>query len=83
MCLLNEPSTAPHGSTRKRNDLYDRLYTSIRAIDPDHIIQVEAWGWPEMGITAANEYGLENVMFHFHACRMDPKQRIDHVVQSD
>jgi len=64
--LLNEPSeTFPGGMGSEVVTLYDRLYHAIRAIDPDHIIIMEAiWWWNTL--PNPQEKNWENVVYSLH-----------------
>jgi aryl-phospho-beta-D-glucosidase BglC (GH1 family) len=44
---------------------FDRLYKVIRAVDPDHIIIMNAV-WEPSNIPDPSEYGWENVMYEYH-----------------
>lgn len=44
---------------------FDRLYKAIRAIDPDHIIIMNAV-WEPTNIPDPSEYGWDNVMYEYH-----------------
>jgi len=64
--LLNEPDVVTQAVL---NDLYDRLYDTIRAIDPDHAIFIEAFpGWYNAQSPAIK--GWTNVVYEFHAYAM-------------
>jgi endo-1,4-beta-mannosidase len=77
--LLNEPSEAPSLGTLWAT--YDRLYRAVRAIDPHHVITVEAcintrvgdkeigWGWealPHPGL-----FGWTNMLYQLHHYEWD------------
>jgi aryl-phospho-beta-D-glucosidase BglC (GH1 family) len=64
--LLNEPSEAfPARMGLHVVNLYDRLYQTIRAIDPDHIIIMEAiWWWDTL--PNPQEKNWENVVYSLH-----------------
>ena len=52
--LINEPWGAP--SRKTLWDIYDCLYKAVRAIDPDHIITLEAcWGGSKLELRCASE----------------------------
>lgn len=60
--LLNEP-TGASGATQWTGD--DEFYKRIRAVDPDHIIFIEAvWDWNDLPDPA--KYGWTNVVYEFH-----------------
>jgi aryl-phospho-beta-D-glucosidase BglC (GH1 family) len=46
-------------------DIYDIAYDRIRAIDPDHIIIMEAT-WDPVDLPKPELYGWENVMYEYH-----------------
>lgn len=46
-------------------DIYDEAYGRIRAIDPDHIIIMEAT-WNPVDLPDPYAYGWENVMYQYH-----------------
>jgi hypothetical protein len=45
--------------------MYDRLYKAVRAIDPDHMIYVEAFGYWN-NIVSPSTYGWTNVVYQLH-----------------
>ena len=77
--------------------LYDRLYKTIRAIDPDHIITIEScWsgrvegrdiGWSWEVLPRPGRLGWTNMLYQHHNYEWnwnDPQQQIrstDHIVQ--
>lgn len=66
--LLNEPEgneaeRAPWGSVQL--PFFDRLYQAIRAIDPDHIILLNAV-WEPSNMPDPSEYGWKNVIYEYH-----------------
>ncbi|MCD2452305.1 glycoside hydrolase family 5 protein [Methylicorpusculum oleiharenae] len=64
--LINEPSeTFPGRMGSEVVNLYDSLYQAIRAIDPDHIIFMEAiWWWDTL--PNPQEKNWENVVYSLH-----------------
>jgi len=64
--LLNEPTGAP--STQAAWDAYQNLYSSIRSVDPDHMIFIEGtfgnWNWSML--PAPSQYGWTNVVYEMH-----------------
>ena len=64
--LLNEPANAP--SSQAVWNVYNKLYTSIRSVDPDHIISMEgtfgSWNWDMLPNPAT--FGWKNVMYQMH-----------------
>ncbi|WP_083180124.1 cellulase family glycosylhydrolase [Paenibacillus yonginensis] len=61
--LLNEPVS--NNSSLSISQMYDRLYKAVRAIDPDHIIVVEAFGYWN-NIVAPSTYGWTNTVYELH-----------------
>jgi hypothetical protein len=66
--LLNEPEgtevqRAPWGDLQL--PFYDRLYKAIRAIDPEHLIILNAV-WEPTNMPSPAVYGWENVMYEYH-----------------
>lgn len=66
--LLNEPEgseseKSPWGIVQM--PFYDRMYKAIRAIDPDHVIILEAI-WEPTDMPDPSEFGWENVMYEYH-----------------
>lgn len=66
--LLNEPEgneeeRAPWGTVQI--PFFDRLYHTIREVDPDHIIIFNAI-WEPTNMPSPAEYGWENVMYEYH-----------------
>lgn len=60
--LLNEPDKV---GKDQLNAFYNRLYKAIRAIDPDHMIYMEAaWDWNQL--YAPSVYGWTNVVYEMH-----------------
>lgn len=71
--LLNEPDKV---GKDQLNNFYNRLYTAIRAIDPDHIIYVEAaWDWNQL--YPPTQFGWTNVVYELHYYAMGPGQASD------
>lgn len=60
--LLNEPGGA---LGTQQFEVYDRIYDAIRAIDQDHIIQVQAI-WEPTHLPNPKLYGWENVVYQYH-----------------
>jgi aryl-phospho-beta-D-glucosidase BglC (GH1 family) len=77
--LLNEPSEAP--SLGALWSAYDRLYRTIREVDPDHTITVEGcintrvgersihWGWE--ALPHPHHFGWSNVLYQMHHYEWD------------
>lgn len=59
----NEQERAPWGKVQM--PFFDRLYKAVRAIDPDHLIIINAI-WEPTDIPHPSEYGWENVMYEYH-----------------
>ncbi|WP_254776896.1 glycoside hydrolase family 5 protein [Paenibacillus sp. yr247] len=51
---MNEPVS--NNSNLSISQMYDRLYKAVRAIDPDHMIYVEAFGYWN-NIVSLSTYG--------------------------
>jgi len=64
--LLNEPSEPTDEPSKKALwQLYDRIYKTIRSVDKNHIIMMEAvWDWAALPKPAT--MGWENVVYQFH-----------------
>ena len=60
--LLNEPGGALGA---EQFEVYDRIYKAVRAIDQDHIIQIQAI-WEPTHLPAPTLYGWENVVYQYH-----------------
>lgn len=60
--LLNEPGGA---LGTEQFEVYDRLYDAIRAIDQDHIIQIQAI-WEPTHLPNPDLYGWQNVVYQYH-----------------
>lgn len=76
--LLNEPDRV---DKTQLNDFYDRLYKTIRAVDPDHIIIMEAaWDWGMLD--APSVRGWENVVYEKHYYAMSGSEAGDWNVQN-
>ena len=71
--LMNEPYCTYRYNTGYSDDdlhtmlwdIYDEAYGRIRAIDPDHIIIMEAT-WNPVDLPDPYAYGWENVMYQYH-----------------
>jgi|GEM_PF-1821973 len=71
--LLNEPycTYRYNSGLSDRNlremlwEIYDVAYERIRAVDPDHVIIMEAT-WDPVDLPAPEKYGWENVMYEYH-----------------
>ncbi len=71
--LLNEPYCTYRYNTGLGDsvlhklvwDVYDEAYRRIRAIDPDHVIIMEAT-WDPVDLPDPALYGWENVMYEYH-----------------
>lgn len=71
--LLNEPDRV---SNSQLNTFYNRLYQAIRAIDPNHMIYMEAaWDWNQL--YAPWTYGWQNVVYEMHYYAMGTGQSTD------
>jgi len=77
--LINEPMGAP--SRDALWAVYDRLYRAIRAVDPEHMISVEAcWsgivdgkhvGWCWDILPPPGKFGWTNVLYQLHSYEWD------------
>lgn len=71
--LLNEPYCTYRYNTSLTDkalhellwNVYDEAYKKIRAIDPDHVIIMEAT-WDPVDLPNPDTYGWENVMYEYH-----------------
>lgn len=71
--LLNEPYctyryNSGYSDSQLRTQLwniYDKAYDVIRAVDPDHIIIMEAT-WDAVDLPNPDSYGWKNVMYEYH-----------------
>ena len=71
--LLNEPYCAYRYDSGKSDEelhstlwnIYDRAYDTIRGIDKDHIIIMEAT-WDPVDLPNPSDYGWTNVMYEYH-----------------
>ncbi|WP_405770740.1 discoidin domain-containing protein [Streptomyces sp. NBC_00080] len=81
--LMNEPLLSYNESTSdvtQKSAYYDRLYKTVRAVDPDHVIFMQAFfSWEN--IAAPSTYGWTNVAYELHPYNMPEGQ--DHDAQSD
>lgn len=76
--LLNEPDRV---DKTLLNNFYDRLYKTIRAVDPDHILIMEAaWDWGMLDAPSAR--GWENVVYEKHYYAMSGSEAGDWNVQN-
>jgi endoglucanase len=85
--LINEPMGAP--SRKALWDVYDRFYTAVRAIDPDHIITLEAcwrgqaqgkdinWDLDVLPDPKTKPYGWTNVVYQMHAYERDAPKDLE------
>ena len=63
--ILNEPGEKA-GTTKEYHwDYYNQIYKIIRAVDPDHIIIMEAC-WTALDLPQPSKYGWQNVVYEFH-----------------
>ena len=63
--LLNEPENDTEHTGRMQWDYYNELYRAVRAVDPDHIIFIEAC-WEPKNLPRPSKYGWENVVYEYH-----------------
>lgn len=66
--LLNEPVS--NNSSFTTSDMYDMIYKAVRAIDPDHIISVQAFYNFDM-IDSPSQRGWENMLYQAHYYNTD------------
>lgn len=81
--LVNEPVLGfpeTEDQQNQKNEFLNRLYTTVRAIDPDHIIFFGALGSFD-AITAPSAYGWTNVVYTAHPYAME--QPTDWDAQND
>lgn len=70
--LLNEPRRKKHRYGGKICfDFYDELYKAVRRIDPDHMIFVECFSFPNHGADF-RKYGWENICYEYHIYNLTP-----------
>ena len=66
--LMNEPLLSYNETSSdiaQKNAYYNRLYNTVRAVDPDHVIFMEAFfGWNN--IAPPSTYGWTNVAYELH-----------------
>ncbi|MFO1489658.1 MAG: cellulase family glycosylhydrolase [Kiritimatiellia bacterium] len=77
--LINEPMGAP--GREKIWEAYHRLYTAVRAVDPDHVISVEVcWsgrvegrdiGWCWEILPRPEHFGWANMLYQLHNYEWD------------
>ena len=72
--LLNEPGGA---LGTEQFEVYDRIYKAVRAIDQDHIIQIQAI-WEPTHLPAPTLYGWENVVYQYHFCGWDDINNLEY-----
>lgn len=66
--IINEPlidNAEDADDVAQKSALFNRLYQSIRAIDPDHTIVMEAF-FGQNSITPPSTFGWTNVMYEYH-----------------
>lgn len=74
--LINEPLmdfNEDADDVAQKSAVYNRLYSAVRAIDPDHIIMMGAF-FGYQNITPPSTYGWTNVMYQLHPYDM-PNQK--------
>jgi len=69
--ILNEPSVDfPSSSSKEVWDLFDKIYKTIRMVDPDHMIFMNfCWSWTNA--PDPKVYGWQNVVYEFHHYLLD------------
>lgn len=79
--LMNEPLISYNESSTdvtQKSAYYDRLYNTVRAVDPDHMIMMEAFfDWTK--IAQPSTYGWTNVAYELHP--YDMGNALDHDAQ--
>jgi len=70
--LLNEPVS--NSGSLSISQMYDRLYKAVRAIDTNHMIYVEAFGYWN-NIVAPTTYNWTNVVYELHNYDWNDKDR--------
>ena len=76
--LLNEPENDTGNTGEMQWGYYDELYRAIRAIDPDHMIFIEAC-WDPGSLPQPSKYGWENVVYEFHHYAWDFQGNVEGV----
>ncbi|HIU70423.1 MAG TPA: cellulase family glycosylhydrolase [Candidatus Enterosoma merdigallinarum] len=70
--LLNESRRKKHRYGGKVCfDFYDELYRAVRKIDPNHMIIVECFSFPNHGADSRG-YGWKNVCYEYHIYNLTP-----------
>ena len=70
--LLNEPRRAPGRFGGKINfDFYDRLYHTVRSVDPNHLILIECFSFPVNG-ARLHHYDWDNICMEYHIYNLTP-----------
>lgn len=62
---LNEPGEKAGSTGSKHWAFYDRMYDTIRSVDPDHIIIMESC-WGTANLPNPSTYGWTNVVYEYH-----------------
>ena len=62
---LNEPGEKAGTTGSKHWAFYDRMYDTIRSVDPDHIVIMESC-WGTANLPNPSAYGWTNVMYEYH-----------------
>ncbi|WP_231115977.1 discoidin domain-containing protein [Motilibacter rhizosphaerae] len=66
--LINEPLVDPAedaADIQQKNDYFNRLYKTVRAVDPDHVVVMPAFLGAD-SVAKPATYGWTNVMYEFH-----------------
>jgi aryl-phospho-beta-D-glucosidase BglC (GH1 family) len=77
--LLNEPENDTGRTGRLQWDYYDELYKAVRAVDPDHMIFLEAC-WEVTAMPHPRRYGWTNVVYEYHHYAWMMQETADQVV---
>jgi allantoicase len=81
--LMNEPILSFNEGTAEvsqKSALYNRLYNTVRAVDPDHMVMMEAFfDWSK--VAQPSTYGWTNVAYELHP--YDMGNALDHDAQQN
>lgn len=62
---LNEPGEKAGTTSERHWNFYNRMYNTIRSVDPDHIVIMESC-WGTGNLPNPSKYGWTNVMYEYH-----------------
>ena len=74
--ILNEPGEKAGKTTTYHWDYYNEIYNTIRSVDSDHIIIMEAC-WGAGDLPQPSQYGWQNVVYEFHHYVWDSQTSLD------